>query len=74
MAQLRARQIAERIGASRPFISRILNGTRSPSADMAVKLEEATGIDRRAWMWPEDYQNPLIKTTKSSEQPNQVKS
>lgn len=36
--------LAERVGVSRPFITRIKNGKRTPSLKVAVEIEKATGI------------------------------
>lgn len=36
--------LAAQIGVSRPHLSRIRNGKRRPSIDVAAKLEAATGI------------------------------
>jgi len=45
-------------------LSDILHGRRCPSRELAAKLEINTGIDRRAWMWPDEFPNPLMKCTK----------
>lgn len=68
MARNKAREIAEQVGASRPFILNILNGHRSPSALMAVKLEQATGVSRLAWLYPHEFENPLIKANSNTDQ------
>lgn len=36
--------LSEQIGVSRPHVTRIRNGKRRPSIDVAAKLEAATGI------------------------------
>lgn len=38
----------------------IIKRRRRPSVDLAKRLENITGIDRRAWIWPDDFSNPLI--------------
>ena len=53
-------EIADAIGRSQSAIHYILNGDRMPSVDMAVRLEDATGICREAWVWPERHYNPYI--------------
>lgn len=47
-------------GISTRYASDIISGKRSPSKTLAVILERATGIDRRAWLWPEEFPNPMI--------------
>ncbi len=42
----------------------ILKGRRKPSARLAKKLEEVTGIPRHAWLWPEEYRNPYLRGLK----------
>jgi transcriptional regulator with XRE-family HTH domain len=51
-------EIAERVGCSQAAISHYLNGDRVPSVKMARPLEQATGICREAWIWPERHWNP----------------
>lgn len=36
--------LAKRVGVSRPFITRIKNGKRTPSLKVAAEIEKATGI------------------------------
>ena len=36
--------LAEQVGVSRVFITRIRNGIRRPSLAVAAKIEEATGV------------------------------
>jgi plasmid maintenance system antidote protein VapI len=55
-------RIAKAVGVSPSFIARMVRGLVSPSPGLAVRLEKETGIDRRAWLWPEEYPNPLIHT------------
>ncbi len=42
----------------------ILKGTRYPSRVMAPFLEQATGIERRCWLWPDEFTNPIIEKYK----------
>jgi plasmid maintenance system antidote protein VapI len=56
-------EIADKIGHSQSHIHYILNGDRTPSVMMAVELEEATGICREAWLWPERHFNPYMPFT-----------
>ncbi len=55
-------KLASRISKSSAYVSEVLRGKRRPSPDAAVALEKATGISRSAWLWPEEYPNPLIHT------------
>lgn len=55
-------RIAAAVGVSANQISSILKGKRRPSADLAARLEKATNISRCAWLWPDEYPNPLIQT------------
>jgi len=52
--------IAELSGCTQPAISKIINGDRVPSLQMANDLEKATGICREAWLYPERHWNPYI--------------
>lgn len=36
--------LAKLVGVSRPFITRIKNGKRKPSIEVAAKLEQHTGV------------------------------
>jgi hypothetical protein len=35
---------------------------------MAVKLEQATGVSRLAWLYPHEFENPLIKANSNTDQ------
>ena len=54
-------ELAKKTQKSKRHIDYILNGDRRPSPEMAIILEKATGIDRRAWLWPDEFQNPMLK-------------
>lgn len=54
------RQLGEGAGISQQMVSYILKGDRQPSIEIASKLENATGICREAWLWPERHFNPYI--------------
>lgn len=41
--------LAEKVGVSRPFITRIRKGERTPSLNVAVKIEAATGYPAAAF-------------------------
>ncbi len=49
---------ANQIGISRGHIHQLINGTRSPSAKLAKKIEEATGgeVTKEELLFPEDYE------------------
>jgi hypothetical protein len=53
-------RIAAKVGCSLPFVSDVFAGKKRPSPEMAVKFEVATKVDRRAWIWPEEFENPLM--------------
>lgn len=52
--------LARRMGITRQAVCIYLSGKRTPGRRMAKKLEEATGIPRLSWMYPETYHNPLL--------------
>jgi transcriptional regulator with XRE-family HTH domain len=55
------KNLAEKLGISGQHFNDILHGRRHPSREMAIKLEELTGIERCAWLYPDKHHNPLIK-------------
>lgn len=55
------KELAEKVGVTPARISQILNRRERPSAELAAKLEEATDIDRRAWLWPDEFPNSMLK-------------
>ena len=54
-------QIAELVGVTQPMISDILSGKKRPSPATAKALEQATGVGRLSWLYPDEYPNPLLK-------------
>lgn len=52
--------IAEKAGISQQMVSYIINGDRTPSIEVAIKLEKATGFPRESWLFPERHYNPYI--------------
>lgn len=56
-------ELAKKINTSLRHVDYILRGERRPSPDIAKQLEEETGVDRRAWLWPDEFENPHIKKT-----------
>jgi len=55
-----ATKISNGIGISKKHAEFILSRKRRPSPEVAVALEALTGIDRRAWIWPDEFYNPTI--------------
>jgi len=50
LGELPVGQAAARLRIARTTLSRILNGRAGISADMALRVAEATGTDARLWM------------------------
>lgn len=50
MKNVTQKKIAEWCGLKEPFLSKILNGKKRPSAERAEALEEITGISFRDWL------------------------
>ena len=48
-------KIAMIVGVAQSHISGILNKKKKPSADVASKLELATGISRLHWLYPDEF-------------------
>jgi transcriptional regulator with XRE-family HTH domain len=58
------KNLAKELGITAKHLSDILNSRRHPSLEMAIKLEEHTGIHRCAWLFPDEYRNPFMKKAK----------
>ncbi len=54
------KEIASEAGISDSFYSGILSRDRRASPEVAARLERVTGIDRRSWLWPDEFHNPLL--------------
>ena len=54
------KEIAVESGFSQQHISLILKGDRSVTLETAIRLENATGICREAWIMPERHWNPYV--------------
>lgn len=54
-------RIADQIGISRTYMGLILKRVNRPSPELAAKLEKVTGIDRLAWLYPDEHPNPLLR-------------
>jgi transcriptional regulator with XRE-family HTH domain len=59
-------EMARKVGITTQFMWSITKGLRKPSATVAEKLEKATGIDRRAWLYPDEFHNPMISRAEAS--------
>jgi len=46
---------ARKAGLSPSSVSLIVSGKRRASADAAKRLEQATGIGREAWLYPDEH-------------------
>ena len=68
-------RLSKVLGISLRHMNDIIKGRRKPSYDLAKKLEKVTGINRQAWVWPDDFPNPLIHAPElhSQNPPNDVK-
>ena len=60
-------ELAKKLGTSKQYLSAILTGRTRVGADMAKKLEKATGIPRLSWIYPSEYHNPMIKLADNGE-------
>ena len=49
-SQINQRQCARLLGVSDVYISQMLNGLRIPSLEMAVNIEQHTGIQEESWL------------------------
>ena len=58
MKTLTVKAISEKVGCHIDTLFRIKSRRNRPSAVLAKKLEETLGVDRRRWMWPEDFGDP----------------
>lgn len=48
------------LGITRKHLSLVIHGHKRPSVELAKRLEEVTGVDRRAWLWPDEFPNPYF--------------
>jgi len=54
-------------------IVKILRRKRRPSPELAKNLEKVTNIPRLAWLYPDEYYNPLIAQYSKKEKQNKSK-
>ncbi|WP_139163863.1 helix-turn-helix transcriptional regulator [Desulfoluna spongiiphila] len=50
--------LAQKIGVVPKHLSDIKNGRRRVTPSLALKIEQVTGIDRRKWLWPDEFGCP----------------
>jgi addiction module HigA family antidote len=50
LGEMRVGEAASRLRIARTTLSRVLNGKAGISADMALRVAEATGTEARLWM------------------------
>lgn len=55
------KELAKKMKVNQSTAFRWLKRIRTPSAADAERLEQVTGIDRRAWLWPDEYPNPMME-------------
>ena len=53
-------ELSKKLDVSPSHLSDIFNRRVKASPKLAVKLEEHFGIDRRAWVWPDEFENRLL--------------
>jgi hypothetical protein len=51
------------------YLDYILSRKRRPSTNLAKDLEEVTGVDRRCWLWPDEFPNPYLVAPSESAVP-----
>ncbi len=61
------KKIAQSVGVTSSQIGYVLRGKSRPSPELAARLEQVTGISRLAWLYPDEYPNPLINQKRSHE-------
>jgi plasmid maintenance system antidote protein VapI len=53
-------KLAKQVGITTTYMALIIKGKKVPSPSVAFDLEQATSVDRRAWLYPNEFPNPLI--------------
>ena len=48
---MKQNELAKILGMKPQYINSLIKGNRRPSADLAERLELATGVSRVTWMW-----------------------
>lgn len=70
-AHLTQIEIATKVGISQSYVSDLLNGVKTPSAQMAERLEQATGFHRLFWLYPKQFTKRGKKLTASPNTPTE---
>ncbi|MGO9372696.1 MAG: hypothetical protein ACLQBD_11430 [Syntrophobacteraceae bacterium] len=60
------RTLAEKVHRTPVTVFRWLKRTRRIGLDDAVLLEKVTGIPRLAWLYPDEFHNPMIEKHKKA--------
>jgi DNA-binding transcriptional regulator YdaS (Cro superfamily) len=55
------KKLAGKVGRHPTTVFRWLNRTRKISPEDARLLEKATGIPRLSWLYPDEYNNPMMR-------------
>jgi hypothetical protein len=64
-------KLANILVISTKYAEYLLSGKRTPSKNTAVRFEALTGIDRRAWLWPDEFPNAMLRANgRDSNEPN----
>lgn len=50
ISDLQATELVSRLGLSRSYVSELLKGIKTPSLDVAVKIEREFGVPASAWL------------------------
>ena len=58
------KELAEKVGRHPTTVFRWIKQTRQVGLRDAILLEKETGIPRLAWLYPEEYRNPMIEKYK----------
>jgi transcriptional regulator with XRE-family HTH domain len=53
-------EAAEQIGLSRVQLNQYLQGEKRPSLEMAIRIEDATGISIRSWLSEDALETPRV--------------
>jgi len=61
-------RIAKIVGVTPSHIAAIVKGHKKASPELATLLEQATGIRRLAWLYPDEFPNPMISAIPEGEE------
>lgn len=48
-SRLKQNELADMVGVSAPYLSQIVRGRRKPGLDMALRIEQVTGVPVDSW-------------------------